>query len=61
MLKLIEKDFTTFNPVETWYCESTSELADIPESAPAGSIAQVLTSSGLTIKMKNSAGSWIDL
>ena len=61
MLKLIEKDFTTYNPVETWYCESVAELSDIPESAPVGSIAQVLTSSGLTIKMKNSAGSWIDL
>lgn len=58
----INKDFSTdYVPVETWYCESVAELSDIPESAPAGSIAEILTNNGLVVKMKNSAGNWIDL
>lgn len=58
MLKLIEKDFTTYNPVDTWYVEVENEtgnetdaqldamieneLAKIPSSAPTGSIAEIL-------------------
>ena len=61
MIKLLQKDFNVYNPTETWYCESVAEIANIPESAPAGSIAQVLTNSGLSVKMKNSSGNWIDI
>lgn len=61
MPKLIQKDFSVYKPVETWYCESVSELANIPENVPAGSIAEILTNDGLTLKMKNSSGTWIDI
>jgi hypothetical protein len=36
-------------------------LALIPSTAPAGSIAEILLSTGLSVKMKNSAGNWVDL
>ena len=56
-----EIDGYKFSPTTTWYCESVSELNDIPESVSAGSIAYILTNNGLSVKMKNSSGSWIDL
>ena len=44
---------------EEWLVESEAELAEIPESAPFGSTALILTNDGLTVKMKNSSGDWI--
>lgn len=44
---------------EEWLVESEAELAEIPASAPFGSIAMVLTGDGLTVYMKNSQGEWI--
>lgn len=61
MPKLIQKDFSAYQPAETWYCESENELASIPEEVPASSIAVVLTNNGLAVKMKNSSGNWIDI
>ena len=50
---------TVYPVIEEWLVESEEELAEIPASAPPGSIAEILTSEGLTIKMKNSQGEWI--
>jgi hypothetical protein len=48
-------------PVKEYYVESESEIADIPADAPAGSTVLILTESGLTVKMKNSKGNWIQI
>lgn len=50
---------TVYPVTEEWLVESEAELAEIPESAPFGSIALILTNDGLTVKMKNSSGDWI--
>lgn len=36
---------------------SASDVANIPASAPVGSIVLIVTNSGLTVKMKKSPGS----
>lgn len=54
---------------DTWYCECDStedeaiqvELAKIPESVSASSLAEVLTPDGLRVYMKHSSGDWIKL
>ena len=69
MAKLIQTEHTYYVPTETWLCEPASdstadvdaELAQIPSTAPAGSIAEILLSTGLSVKMKNSAGDWVEL
>lgn len=61
MPKLIKAERSYYVPTETWLCESVEELAEIRESCPAGSIAEVLTEDGLIIKMKNLQGEWIDI
>lgn len=69
MPKLIQSEHSYYVPVETWLCEPQSasaadietELNNIPSSAPAGSIAEILTSDGLAVKMKNTLGEWVDL
>ena len=58
---VIQIDEHLYSPTTTWYCESASELLEIPASATSGSIAMILTNSGLEIKMKNSQGIWIDI
>ena len=70
MAKLVDtKRPTYYAPPETWLVEpesdSTSaiqaELDDIPSTAPAGSLAEVLISTGLKVYMKKSSGSWIEI
>lgn len=70
MPKLIDsRQREYFDPPETYLCEPASssvsdiqkELDAIPSSAPAGSIAEILLSSGLKVKMKNSQNQWIDV
>jgi len=61
MPKLIKAEHSYYVPTETWYCESEEELAEIHESAPVGSIAEILTNNGLKVKMKNTQGEWIDI
>lgn len=61
MTRVIEPKKSNYYSAETWYCESDAELTEIPESAPPGSIAEILTENGLTIKMKNSSGEWIEI
>lgn len=46
---------------QTWLCDSESEVSNIPESAPAGSVAFILTDDGLVVKMKNNEGTWKEL
>lgn len=58
-----------YDPPEIWLVEPTSssasainqELEKIPSSAPAGSLAEILVNTGLSVKMKNSNGQWIDI
>ena len=69
MPKLLQAEHTYYVPVETWPCEPASdsasdieaELNNIPSTAPAGSIAEILTSKGLKVMMKNTAGEWVEL
>lgn len=46
---------------QTWLCDSANEVASIPSNAPSGSVALILTSEGLTVKMKNNEGQWKEL
>lgn len=48
-------------PVPTYYVESESEIADIPASAPPGTIVEINSSEGFKIKMKTSTGTWNEL
>lgn len=76
--KLIKVERSYYATIEEWMCELENEtgteteseikaqfdaeVAKIRDSAPAGSIAQMLTKSkGLFVKMKNTKGEWIDL
>ena len=63
MAKLIKEvteiDGVKYTPTATWFCDSDADLANIPEAAAPGSVAMILTNSGLSVKMKNSAGNWI--
>lgn len=59
MYILLKTGETTEVPVKEYYVESEAEVAEIPENAPTGSVVQILTESGLTVKMKNSKGQWI--
>lgn len=65
MAKLIKEvteiDGVKFTPTTTWFCDSNEDIANIPENVAAGSVAMILTNSGLSVKMKNSAGNWIEL
>lgn len=45
-------------PVETYLCDDGDEIQEIPDSAPPGSIALILTDSGLQTKMKSNSGDW---
>lgn len=47
-------------PKGEFLLDSEEELKDIPECSP-GSTAIILTSDGMTVKMKNSKGEWIDI
>lgn len=59
MYILLKTGETTEVPVKEYYVESEEEIAEIPENAPVGSRALILTSNGLTVKMKNSKGQWV--
>lgn len=70
MPKLVDAKGPVYYPApETWLCEPASssssdiqaELDKIPLSAPAGSLAEILLSSGLTVKMKTSEGNWVEI
>lgn len=41
-----------------YYVESVEELADIPENAPASTVAIVNTEDGIYKYMKTSSGTW---
>ena len=58
MLTIINPKSALDPTVPEYRCESESEL---PEDAPFGSIAEILTSEGLTVKMKNSQGEWVEI
>lgn len=56
---ILLKEGNTFNvPIQTYYIESSGELANIPSEAPAGTIAECNASSGFSIYMKNTSGNW---
>jgi hypothetical protein len=67
MPKLLQREHTYYVPTETYLCEPASdstddieaELAQIPSTAPAGSIAEIFLSTGLSVKMKTIAGQWV--
>ncbi len=61
MVKQLNPISMTEPAAEEWIVESDAELDEIPDSAPFGSIALVLTDNGLTVKMKNSQGEWKDV
>jgi hypothetical protein len=44
-----------------YYIESEAELAEIPENAPASTIAQCNSDDGFKVYMKNEAGDWNQL
>ncbi len=44
-----------------YYIESYEELVNIPENAPAGTIAQCNSDDGFKVYMKNEAGDWNQL
>ena len=58
---LIKQGYTFNIPIETYVCDTESDLANIPTNAPPGSVVYVLAdSSGNTIKkIKNSSGNWV--
>lgn len=60
-MKLLQKGNSPNVLSETWLLETENEISKIPGSAPAGSIALILTDNGLNIKMKNSLGEWKEL
>ena len=45
-------------PIKVFYIESDQETSDIPETAPAGSIAFVNEENNFHCLMKNMAGNW---
>jgi hypothetical protein len=51
----------TKNGMPEYYIESATELADIPDNAPAGTIVQCNASDGFTVYMKNEAGDFNEL
>ena len=78
MPKLIKEEQYYHIPIMEWMCQLENEtgteteeqikvqfdieVAKIPDSAPAGSIAQLPTKSkGLFVRMKNLDGEWIDI
>jgi hypothetical protein len=58
---LLKTGSTTEVPTKQYYVESEAEIADIPVNAPTGSTVMILTESGLSVKMKNSEGKWIQI
>ena len=52
---------TVYPVTEEWLVESEAELAEIPASAPFGSVAMVLTEDGISVFMKNSQGQWVNI
>ena len=58
---LLKTGNTVNVPTQEFYVESEAEIVDIPVSAPTGSTVMILTESGLTVKMKNSEGKWIQI
>ena len=60
-MKMIQKGNTPNTPIETWICDTLEEVNEIPNNAPTGSIALVLTNNGLVVKMKNGNNEWKDL
>ena len=45
----------------SYYIEDESELTNIPQDAPAGTIAECNASGGFKVFMKNEAGEWNEL
>lgn len=60
-MKMMQKGNTPNIPYETWVCDTLEEVNEIPNAAPTGSIALILTNNGLVVKMKNNAGDWVAL
>lgn len=75
---LLQAERSYYKPTETWMIEIENETGDetldelkaifdtevgnIRESAPAGSIAEMPTMKfGLLLKMKNPKGTWVDI
>lgn len=48
-------------PLKTYYVESESELANIPEEAGAGTIVEVNSASGFKVFMRMSDGTFNEL
>lgn len=60
MYRLLNDGGVVNTPVKEYYVESEEELAEIKD-APVGSVVQILTEQGLTIKMLHSSGKWIEI
>lgn len=58
---LLQSGESTNVPTDTYYCESDAEVAQIPQDAPVGSVAMILSAGGLVVKMKNSDGDFIEI
>lgn len=63
MIKQVSVRGDLNNTTETWYVESESELSQLSDDVPTGSVAMILntTSGGLTLKMKDSSGNWVEI
>lgn len=59
---ILLKQGGTYNvPTHEYYVESEDEIKSIPASAPTGSTVLILTDDGLSVKMKNSKGEWVNI
>ncbi len=57
MFQLIEKGGQPNTNIELYFCDTAADLVNLPESAPFGSIALILTTK--VVKVKSSTG-WVD-
>lgn len=56
------QDGNVYNvPVPTYYVESDEEIAEIPDSAPAGTLVEVNEVGNFHVKMKMKNGQWNEL
>ena len=61
MVTLLREGNTPNINTQEFLLNSEEELSTIPNSAPAGSIAIILGSTGLVKKMKSNQGKWITI
>lgn len=57
-MQLLQQGNIPNTPYETYLCDSENEVSSIPNSAPTGSFALILTEDGLVVKIKDSTGTW---